>query len=123
MHQEEWDCFLVKYSGSSSLWKKFVEFLSNKNTMAIASQLRCMSLKAEPAMASNLHDNQGKSNQTGGVGAVWSNMTLAEVTSRVELNKCVAEMQRILGPCPCCNRSHTYEKNFSFEQVMSQRLG
>ena len=55
-HQEEWDSFLVDYTGTRSLWDKFVKFLSDKNKKAIASQMGCMSVKAETATASNLRD-------------------------------------------------------------------
>ena len=59
LHQEEWDCFLVDYTSTKSLWNKFMEFLRDKNKKAIASQMRCMSVKAESAMASNEPKSMG----------------------------------------------------------------
>ena len=57
-------------------------------------------------------------------GTVRSNMTLVQVTTREDLNKYIAEKKREYGQCALCNKSHTFEKNFSFGKgrVPSGRL-
>ena len=43
-----------------------------------------------------------------------THMTVAQVNTRDDLNKYSAEARKNNGPCPCCNKFHTYERNFPF---------
>ena len=53
-----------------------------------------------------------------------TNLTLAQVTSREDLNKFIVEQKKANGPCPVCKKNHTYEKKFPFGkgQIPSKRL-
>ena len=55
---------------------------------------------------------------------IRSNLTLAKVQTRQQINEFVTEAKKVNGPCPVCNRSHTYEKTFSFGKgnVPTRRL-
>ena len=55
---------------------------------------------------------------------VRTNLTVAKITTKEQLNEYFAEAKKKIGPCPCCNRFHTYERDFPFGkgQVPTRRL-
>ena len=130
-YQEDWDSYMVKNSENDTpVWDMFIEFLEEKNDHAIQSKMRCMTTGASKTDStkpcpncSKVHPadqecrrNQALSNRKTptATGTMRSNLVLADVTSRELLNKYVTEAKKVNGPCPCCKKQHTFEKNFSF---------
>ena len=43
---------------------------------------------------------------------VRSHLTLAKIKTKQELQEYITESKKNIGPCPACNKAHTYERDF-----------
>ena len=139
-YQEEWGSIRAK--GVNNPWPVldiFFEFLSDKNNTATQSRMRVMSEKAKtmPIAVPQLGDGNGShqphsghhgkasDNIGSGVGpSVRPHLTLAQIKTKEELNRYVAGQKAAFGPCSCCNKSHSFERNFPSlgqRQILTRR--
>ena len=120
-YREDWDSFLQERGAQEQcpIWDQFMEFLEVKNSRATKSKMREISEKAETSLPSDKKATQQPTqkknhrNESWSGGTFQSNLTLAQISTRDDLNKYVADLKKSNGPCPCCNKFHTFEKNFS----------
>ena len=118
---------------------RFKEFLVRINQQAGQSQMRHMSSKSDSPVTSDNHpvcnkcskrhkpDLRCKPSYTGAMyrdGLVQSHLTIAKVTTKEELKTYTEAAKKANGTCPCCRKSHTNERSFSFGKapVPSRRL-
>ena len=141
-YQEDWDKFVVATRGSSPIWTLFREFLSEKYQGAIQSRLRYMAEKSDSSSNSNcikcnsrhkpdqrcrnkpVESWRNRRQASDNLDVVHANLNLAKVTTRAELKEYTAETKKKYGPCPCCSKFHSFEREFSFGKgdVPSNRL-
>ena len=80
------------------VWTMFTAFLTNKNERALESKMRMMSLKPDSQSANDSKiqsASKGKSSWSSTtIATVRSNLTLAQVTTREELNQFISEAKK-----------------------------
>ena len=110
-YQEDWDSYRVDNKNKKPVWQMFVDFLSDKNERATESKMRWMSSKSEQEIRTKC-SNKGLDSKSVSSTVVRSHLTLAEITTREQLNQFISNLKVKNGPCPCCNKHHHYERHF-----------
>ena len=123
-YQEEWDGFLCENKRSyveKNLWEKFIAFLTKKNSVATESKMRCM---WDMAPSDSSQEKKGKDSKFAKRNTVYSNLTLAEISTRTELDEYCKEHLRNNRPCQVCDEQHHFQKSFTFGKglVPTRRL-
>ena len=128
-YQSDWDKEVIKAGQYVAMhpktqWQKFHKFLSEVYEQANQAKLRNMSLASSliqsttPCTICNkLHKPPCRAppkskDDVSPYKLVKAHMTLAKITNKQELQDYIADRKKSYGPCPACNKSHTFEKEF-----------